>query len=113
MPGDGEWPLSARAEGGFLKFAAPTDKAIGVLTRETEARSQSSRSYRSFLVPNPLRRWNLNIGNNVRVAAFCVTGIHGSGCVTVIRSVGNCGIGKGRSGIQRGTVDLRVGAAGG
>jgi hypothetical protein len=25
MPGDGEWPLSARAEGGFLKFAAPTD----------------------------------------------------------------------------------------
>lgn len=59
-----------------------------------------------------LRRWNLNIGNNVRVAAFCVTGIHGSGCVTVIRSVSDCGIGIGRSGIQRGTVDLRVGAAG-
>jgi hypothetical protein len=59
-----------------------------------------------------LRSWNLNIGNNVRVAAFCVSGIHGSGCVAIIRSVGTCGICIGLSGIQRGTVDLRVGAAG-
>src|ERR1700730_12105436 len=55
---------------------------------------------------------DLNIGNDVRVGAFHVGGINRSGCIAVVRAVGDYGIRIGRTGVEGSPVDLREASAG-
>lgn len=47
-----------------------------------------------------LGRGNLNVGDDIRVATFRVTGVHRSGGIAVRSAVGDCGIRVQSAGIQ-------------